>query len=79
MEMLELATELKGARAEITRLRAELAECKRDAERYRWLRLHSWVEEDATPAILFSRGCDQQNPEFLDEAIDEAREGEGEA
>lgn len=26
--MLELATDLKGARAEIKRLRAELAECK---------------------------------------------------
>ena len=35
MEMLELATDLKGARAEITRLRAELAECKRDAELWR--------------------------------------------
>lgn len=28
MEMLELATDLKGAREEITRLRAELAECR---------------------------------------------------
>ena len=33
------ADEMEVAAAEaITKLRAELAECKRDAERYRWLR-----------------------------------------
>ena len=41
MEMLELATDLKGARAEIKRLRAELAECRSALKVIRtWASMH---------------------------------------
>jgi len=70
MEMLELATDLKGARAEITRLRAELAERKRDAERYRWLR---GKLDPADIAILRIRSdpCDAVDAQ-VDASIDAA-------
>lgn len=43
-----------------------------DAERYRWMRMHSWVEHDSTNAIFFGPGANQTKPEILDKDIDEA-------
>ena len=37
MKALELATDLKGARDEITRLRAELAECREKCAAEAWV------------------------------------------
>ena len=58
---------------EVTRLRAELAECRRDAERYRWLRSEScpW------PGVFSIEGADDYGwyaicEGDLDQAIDDA-------
>ena len=58
---------------EITRLRAELAECRRDAGRYRWLRSEScpW------PGVFSIEGADDYGwyaicEGDLDQAIDDA-------
>ena len=65
-----MTMELRG---EIERLRAELAECKRDAERYRWLRSEScpW------PDVFSIEGADDYGwyaicEGDLDQAIDDA-------
>lgn len=49
---------------------AEVAELRRDAERYRWLRDHWWLDDkaDATPAPMMNA----QSPEQFDAAIDAA-------
>lgn len=75
MEMLELATDLKGAREEITRLRDELAEYRQDAERYRWLR-----SDDCPFSCYEQEGPDNwrwcpTSSRDLDEAIDAAMAG----
>lgn len=61
---VEIACELA---TECERLRAELAECKRDAERYRWVRDGGYflIEED--------RGCGPTWPEAaeVDRLVDE--------
>ena len=80
--------EYERAHAEITRLRAELAECRRDAERYRWLIAH-WdrigvrVEyADGERHVVEINLLDPRkyplNEESLVQAIDAARKGEGE-
>lgn len=68
---------------ECERLRAELAECREDAERYRWLRKIADMDFFEPPN---SAVCNAVTPEHLDEIIDAAlamndaaREGEGEA
>lgn len=41
------------------------------AERYEWLRRHSWVEQaPASPAIYFGRGYSQSKPNILDKLLD---------
>ena len=64
---------------EINSLRAELAECKRDAERYRWLRSEScpW------PGVFSFEGADDYGWDAicegdLDQAIDDALAAKGE-
>ena len=62
---------------EISRLRAELAECKRDAERYRWLRrarmnVDVLVREDEDSVWLDMHGWD------LDAYVDAALAAKGE-
>lgn len=52
--------QLREAREEIERL-------KGDAERYRWLRSHSWHEPYH---IFFGPGCNQLESHHLDQAID---------
>lgn len=49
---------------------SEVAELRRDAERYRWLRDHWWLDDkaDATPAPMMNA----QSPEQFDAAIDAA-------
>lgn len=43
---------------EVERLRAELAECKRDAERYRWLTYdHDDAEQRKRCREIWDRGC----------------------
>lgn len=54
---LESHTEICALQGEIERLRAELAEAKRDAERYRWLTLTS----DTNPLMI----CDVQSGRLL--------------
>lgn len=78
---------------QIDRLRAELAECKKDAERYRWLREnvtyhdidHDYdVEIRNVPVLaqvsnrLWYHATDDVTSETLDDLIDAARKGEGE-
>jgi len=95
MEILELATDLKGARDEINRLRvdyalladdymqllgdverlrAELAEVKRDAERYRLLRKQQWNTSKfavaCDPKNSIKLGYDSPSLERLDDLID---------
>ena len=42
-----------------------------DAKRYRWLRVHSWLDASLTESVLnFGPGYDQTKPETLDAAID---------
>ena len=53
-------------------LERELAQAWQDAERYRWLRSHSWLEKGDTPALFFGAGCDQTAPQCADDAIDAA-------
>ena len=67
--------ELCRAADEIERLRAELAECKRDAERYRWLR-----SDDCPFSCYEQEGPDNwgwcpTSSRDLDEAIDAAMAG----
>ena len=66
---------------EIERLRAELAECKQDAERYRWLRddcggFEVTVREENEDG--YESWVAGYPAEELDAAIDAARKGEGE-
>ena len=68
-----VVVEEEHANREIERLRAELAECKRDAERYRWLRSEScpW------PGVFSIEGADDYGwyaicEGDLDQAIDDA-------
>lgn len=50
---------------------AQLAACKADAERYRWLRDHWWLDDkaDDTPAPMMCA----ETPEQFDATIDAAR------
>jgi len=57
------------AHHEIERLRAELAEARRDVERYRWLRDH--YDGIRVKGREFTRGLDPDG--LLDAAIDAAR------
>ena len=67
------------AQKEIQRLRAELAECKQDAERYRWLRrYHIRSDPDMSGRhhwMTLGRGIGRGAT--AEEAIDAARNGEG--
>ena len=58
----------KAQNEDITSLQTELATCKADADRYRWLRD---MNNDEAAVKLFSAWCGQN----LDEAIDEAIAG----
>lgn len=63
---------------EIERLHAELAECKQDAERYRWLR-HPRMGWDIVHKTEVGLVCAEYLACVeLDAAIDAARKGEGE-
>ena len=53
--------------AELEKLRAELAECRQDAERYRWIRIAQNLDR-----------VYELDGEVLDQMIDAARKGEGE-
>jgi len=53
--------------SEIERLRAELAEWRKDAERYRWIRIAQNLDR-----------VYELDGEVLDQMIDAARKGEGE-
>lgn len=68
---------LHDAAEEITRLRAELAECKQDAERYRWLR-----DKCRDGSLTIARADDWSlhpwSGDDIDKEIDAARKGEGE-
>ena len=61
---------------ECERLRAELAECKMDAERYRWLRAQHWATSNLTavrnPQQALRLGSDCPSGERLDALIDAA-------
>lgn len=56
---------------EIERLRAELAECKQDAERYRWLREH-WDDVNHPVDFIICNSF----VTTLDADVDAARKGE---
>ena len=62
---------------EIERLRAELAECQQDAERYRWLR-DQCRYGNLTIALCTSFELQPWGGDDTDKAIDTARKGEGE-
>ena len=70
--------EVYDLRAENNRLKAELAEAKKDAERYRWMRDSSvgpsqiWelLSDDCQPPIMTLKSMHE-----LDAAIDEAMKG----
>lgn len=85
-KIVEMHTEIDQLRAENSTLKAELAEAKKDAERYRWLRnpnqdvslvLDKVVSE--TPVDEFGGGgykhYEYRAGEDLDAAIDEAMKG----
>ena len=59
---------------EIDRLRAELAACQQDAERYRWWRKYFEGNSPDMPDAV----CAVRTPAELDAAIDTARKGEAE-
>lgn len=67
---------IEDLRQENQRLRAELAECKRDAERYRWLRAQHWATSNLTavrnPQQALRLGSDCPSGERLDALIDAA-------
>ena len=78
-EKSDIAAELAWRDEQIERLRAELAACREDAERYRWLRECDW---NASPLCVVVRpkenvrlGSDCPSWSRLDAAIDAAREG----
>ena len=49
------------------------ASVAKDAERYRWLRAHSWLDTSLIESVLnFGPGYGQTKPELLDAAIDAA-------
>ena len=62
------------AEHEIERLRAELAACQQDAERYRWWRKYFEGNSPDMPDAV----CAVRTPAELDAAIDTARKGEAE-
>ena len=62
---------------EALRLRAELAECQQDAERYRWLR-DQCRYGNLTIALCTSFELQPWGGDDTDKAIDTARKGEGE-
>ena len=68
------AERARKAEAEVERLRAELAACREDAERYRWLRTgKGW------PAVF--SGANEPEPvtgDELDAMVDYVCKGEGE-
>lgn len=73
-------TPLEAAKQEIKRLRAELAEVQRDAERYRWLRGDScadhsvrWTQWEVR-CWEAPRWTDDLRRDALDAAIDRARD-----
>lgn len=70
-KIVEMHTEIEQLRAENERLKAELAEAKKDAERYRWLRdvkfRHNGHCLALTGPILWETN--------LDAACDEAMKG----
>ena len=69
--------DVHAAREELERLRAELAACREDAERYRWLRYPrmGWdIVRKTDGELLCAEYLDGIE---LDAAIDAARKGEG--
>ena len=79
MKELREAAECAGLSQEFAELEAELAECRRDSERYRWLRSEScpW------PGVFSLEGADDYGWHAvcegdLDQAIDDALAVKGE-
>ena len=66
----------KWRNEEITSLRQQLAEAKKDAERYRWLRNQSMHENWHAPCVVLGTPDGESFPflceEMLDSAIDAA-------
>jgi hypothetical protein len=50
----------------------EYAALEKDAARYRWLRLHSYVDSEYGDVIGFGPGFQQSSPNILDATIDAA-------
>ena len=65
--------DVHAAREELERLRAELAACREDAERYRWLREH-WDDVNHPVDFIICNSF----VTTLDADVDAARKGEGE-
>ncbi len=67
--------------AEIVELRNQLAECQKDAERYKWLRGQHWSESNIcvvlNPKEAVKLGHDCPSNNRLDEAIDKAMSEKG--
>ena len=66
--------EVYDLRAENNRLKAELAEAKKDAERYRWL-IKNAVREKNLGDRYIEFHCDFENWNNVTEAIDAAMKG----
>jgi hypothetical protein len=64
----------RGLERESSSLKAQLEGFRKDAERYRWLRLHSIFANDSLQEIWFDAGVTTQpnTPTELDAAIDSA-------
>lgn len=65
---------IKVEHPEIARLRDELAECKHDAERYRWLKPRVSGRDYRNMGVIYGDGG-----EGIDEAIDAALAADGNA
>lgn len=71
------ACQLLDANDEIERLKAENAELRKDAERYRWLRVNRYArrESDGVMLDVFDEDGTLLDSDYLDAAIDAAMEG----
>ena len=76
-ELTEAGVMLFNQAKSIKTLTAELAECRKDAERYRWLR-DQCRYGNLTIALCTSFELQPWGGDDTDKAIDTARKGEGE-